>query len=100
MEWGTCGLVESACGRAEHSRVFWAISHAKLIDVRRGATSLADKSGNDGADAVAVAGMQLHAVDSDIVFMNSSHKNDANGVLMMFIRQSEAIARTFFESRS
>ena len=73
-------LADELSTRVHPVTVIWVMGHEKMIDVRRGRTSLADKSGNDGADALAVAGAELHAVDSDIILMSISRKKHAKDV--------------------
>ena len=46
---------------------------------------MADKHGNDGADVLAVAGAELHAVDKDIVAMSTGRREIAKKVHDMFI---------------
>ena len=57
---------------ALHSRVSevcvsWVKGHAKRVDIARGRTTEEDKKGNDGADALAVAGARMHRVPEDIL---------------------------------
>jgi len=47
--------------------VLWVKGHAKDIDVQRGRTTHEDKVGNDGADALAVAGAAAHRVPPEVV---------------------------------
>ena len=42
--------------------VSWVKGHAKQTDADRGRTTQEDRTGNDGADALAVAGVCLHQV--------------------------------------
>ena len=44
-----------------------------------------DKYGNDGADELAVAGAEQHPVDTDIVILSNSRKEQAKDVHRMFI---------------
>ena len=94
--WHSCGwsgehadlwtlLADELSTRVHPVTVIWVKGHAKMIDVWRGRTSLADKSGNDGADALAVAGAELHAVDSDIILTSISRKKQAKDAHMMFV---------------
>jgi len=57
---------------ALHSRVSevcvsWVKGHAKRVDIARWRTTEEDKKGNDGADALAVAGAHMHRVPEDIL---------------------------------
>ena len=70
--------------------VIWVMGHPKMIDVQRGRTRLIDKNGNDGADALAVAGAELHAVDADIVLTINLRKEYAKNVHIMFIEIVQA----------
>ena len=81
--WGL--LADELSNRVHPVTVIWVKGHAKMIDVQRGRTSLADKNGNDGADALAVAGAELHAVDPDIVLMSSLRRKYAKDAHSMFI---------------
>jgi hypothetical protein len=56
-----------------------------MIDVQRGRTTLADKVGNDGADKLAVAGAEQHAVDMEIIAASVLRKQHAKDVQHMFI---------------
>ena len=61
------------------------VNDATTIDVQRGRTTLLDKHGNDGADNLAVAGAQQHAVDEDIVLMSTARRECAKCVHRMFV---------------
>ena len=43
------------------------LGHARRVDVLKGGSTREDKFGNDGADALAVAGAASHAVPADVV---------------------------------
>ena len=80
------GLLAAELGtRAHPVTVAWVKGHAKMIDVQRGRTTLADKDGNDGADKLAVAGAEQHAVDSEIVIMSDLRREHGKEVHSMFI---------------
>lgn len=81
--WGL--LAAELNSRANPVSVSWVKGHAKMIDVQRGRTTLLDKDGNDGADALAVAGAAQHAIDTDIVSLSDLRKKRAKDVHRMFI---------------
>ena len=61
-------LIASALhSRVSEVRMSWVKGHAKRVDIARGRTTEYDKKGNDGADALAVAGARMHRVLADIV---------------------------------
>ena len=76
--------------RKHDVHVCWVLGHAKLVDVRRGRTSLIDKVGNDGADALAVAGAATHAVSSDIVECAALRRHVAMHVHAMMLAITKA----------
>ena len=49
-------LADEIRSRPTTVKVSWVKGHAKQIDIDRGRTTHEDKHGNDGADALAVAG--------------------------------------------
>jgi ribonuclease HI len=53
--------------RAWDVHVSWVKGHTKEIDVKRGRTTREDKTGNDGADKLAVAGAAAHHVLPEVV---------------------------------
>ena len=70
---------------ALHSRVSevcvsWVKGHAKRVDIARGRTTEEDKKGNDGADALAVAGARTHRVPEDILLRACERKQVAKCV--------------------
>ena len=60
---------------------------ASRIDVKRQRTTHEDKIGNDGADALAVAGAAMHEVSAEIVAAASLRKRNAVHVQQMMVRQ-------------
>ena len=46
---------------------------------------MVDKAGNDGADELAVAGAEQHAVERDVVIMSNLRKERAKDVHRMFV---------------
>ena len=71
--------------RATDVSVTWVKGHAKAIDVKRGRTTHEDKIGNDGADALAVAGAAMHEVSAEIVAAASLRKRNAVHVQQMMV---------------
>ena len=64
----------------------WVIKgHAKAIDVARGRTRDEDQRGNDGADALAVAGAAMHQVSAEVVEAASTRKENAMHVQQMMV---------------
>ena len=59
--------------------------HAKQIDIDRGRTTEEDKKGNDGADALAVAGAQLHPVPTEVLEAAKNRKQWAICVQQMML---------------
>ena len=59
--------------------------HAKQIDIDRGRTTLEDKQGNDGADALAVAGAESHKIDLQMTEAASLRKLVAKQVQGMML---------------
>ena len=60
-------LASDLLARTSTVQVMWVKGHAKRIDVLRGRTTEEDKRGNDGADALAVKGADLHAVPAEVL---------------------------------
>ena len=71
--------------RATDVSVTWVKGHAKLIDVVRGRTTEEDKRGNDGADALAVAGAALHQVSPEVVAAANLRTHTALHVQQMMV---------------
>ena len=82
-------LASELSGRAHMVSVSWVLGHAKRIDVMRGRTSWEDKLGNDGADALAVAGAASHAAPVEVIASAKSRRLLALSVQAMML----AIAR-------
>ena len=61
------------------------MGHAKAIDVARGRTTREDKVGNDGADALAVAGAASHAVPSEVLDRAAERRHVAKSVHAMML---------------
>ena len=61
------------------------MGHAKAIDVARGRTTREDKVGNDGADALVVAGAASHAVPSEVLDRAAERRHMANSVHAMML---------------
>ena len=79
-------------------RVSWVKGHAKQLDIDRGRTTEEDKQGNDGADALAVAGAKLHEVPSEVLEAAKSRKLSAVVVQQMMLAVLKA--RLLAESTS
>ena len=60
-------------------------SHAKKIDIQRGRTTVEDKSGNDGADSLAVSGTILHLVLAEVVEAAQARKKHARSAHQMSV---------------
>ena len=71
--------------RATCVSVSWVEGHAKQVDVQRGYTTQEDKDRNDGADALAAAGANLHAVPSEVVEAARERKVWAKSVHSMTV---------------
>ena len=71
--------------RATCVSVSWVKGHAKQVDVQRGYTTQEDKDGNDGADSLAVAGANKHAVPSEVVEAARERKGWAKSVHSMMV---------------
>ena len=74
--------------------------HAKQIDVDRGRTTHEDKVGNDGADALAVAGANMHRATTEVVEAAKDRMRDAVSVqrMMLAILHARALAELAFQS--
>ena len=70
--------------------------HTKQIDIDRGRTTQEDKTGNDGADALAVAGALLHQVPAEVVTNARERRKMAVNVQRMMIK----ILQARFEAES
>ena len=64
--------------RATAVSVSWVKGHAKKCDIVRGRTTELDKWGNDGADALAVAGAALHSVTVPVEIVEAAKQRKAN----------------------
>ena len=64
--------------------------HAKRIDIERGRATVQDKWGNDGADALAVSGAQMHRVPDDIVQSARQRKFSAKVLQSMMVAVLQA----------
>ena len=71
--------------RVHEVSVSWVLGHAKRVDVWRGRCTWEDKHGNDGADALAVAGAAVHAVPTHIVECAHGRKHVAKNVHAMML---------------
>ena len=60
-------LGNELASRSSAVQVSWVMGHAKQVDIARGRCTKEDKAGNDGADALAVAGARLHAIPSEVL---------------------------------
>ena len=65
--------------------VSWVKGHATRFDVERGRTSEEDKKGNDGADALAVAGARMHQVPPEVLKAACERKRCAVNVQQMML---------------
>ena len=83
-------LAEEIKSRHTEVQVSWVKGHATRLDIQRGRSSQLDKWGNDGADALAVAGADMHCVPSELVQDARSRKAQAKIVQGMMIAVLEA----------
>ena len=81
--WNALAKELSSC--SSDVQVSWVKGHAKKIDVERGRTTEEDKLGNDGADALAVAGAKLHPVPSEVLGSARQRKQWATAVQQMMV---------------
>jgi ribonuclease HI len=72
--------------------VSWVKGHAKQIDVDRSRTTQEDKTGNDGADALAVAGACLQQVPAEVLVDARERKEMAVNIQRMMITILQARA--------
>ena len=88
--------------RATSVKVSWVKGHAKQIDIDRGRTTDEDKKGNDGADELAVAGANMHRIDSEVVDMARQRKVVARSVqrMMVAVLQARALAESASQSEA
>ena len=70
----------------------WVKGRAKQIDADRGRSTKEDKTGNDGADALAVAGACLHQVPAEVLTSACERKELAVNVQRMMIKILQARA--------
>jgi len=66
-------------------RIVKVKGHATREDVRRGRVEEADKTGNDGADELAVAAARSHAVPVEFVQAAAKRRSQAKAVQRMFL---------------
>ena len=86
--WNVLASELSSRGSAVH--VSWVKGHAKQVDIERGRTTEEDKLGNDGADALAVKGAQLHPVPSEVLESATQRKQWASAVQQMMVAVLQA----------
>ena len=89
-------LAAELCARQSIVLVSWVKGHAKQIDVDRGRTTEEDRTGNDGADALAVAGAGLHQVPAEVVADARERKQMAVNVQRMMV----SVLQARFEAES
>jgi len=78
-------LVEMRRHGADGARIVKVKGHATREDVRRGRVAEADKTGNDGADELAVAAARGHAVPPALVQAATKRRSHAKAVQQMFL---------------
>jgi ribonuclease HI len=78
-------LADELRTRATAVNVSWVKGHAKRVDIERGRTTEEDKWGNDGADALAVAGAAMHEVSAEVVAAARQRKEYARTVQRMMV---------------
>ena len=67
--------VDELMSRDSVVELSWVKGPATQLCVQRGRTSEEDKQSNDGADALAVAGAQMHQVPSEVLKCAHERKN-------------------------
>ena len=85
-------LAAELCARQSVVSVSWVKGHANQIDVDRSRTTQEDKTGNDGADALAVAGACLHQVPAEVLVDARERKEMAVNTSRMMINILQARA--------
>ena len=83
--------------RATNVCVSWVKGHATRVDAERGRTTEEDKTGNDGADALAVAGAALHTVSVEVVGSARQRRKCATSVQKMMLAVLKARLRAEHE---
>ena len=85
--------------RATAVAVSWVKGHAKQINIDRGRTTVEDKKGNDGADALAVAGANMHCAAPEVVEAARQRRDVAMSVQRMML-QARALAENAFQKEA
>ena len=70
---------------ADDVKIVKVKGHATREDVRRGRVAEEDKTGNDGADELAVAAARSHAVPAELVQAAATRRRQAKAVQQMFL---------------
>jgi ribonuclease HI len=78
-------LCREIASRAASVQVSWVKGHATKLDIDRGRSTEEDKEGNDGADGLAVAGAQLHAIPSEVLDAAKQRMHWAMNVQQMMV---------------
>ena len=78
-------LDKEFASRSSAVKVTWVKGHVKQIDVTRGRCTKEDKEGNDGADALARAGAQLHAIPAEVLEAAQQRRHWATSVQQMMV---------------
>jgi len=78
-------LGNELASRSSVVQVSWVKGHAKQVDITRGRSTKEDKEGNDGADALAVAGAKLHAIPSEVLEAARQRIHWATSVQQMMV---------------
>ena len=88
--------------RATAVVVSWVKGHAKQIDIDRGRTTKEDKEGNDGADALAVVGANMHCAAPEVVEAGRERRGVAMSVqrMMLAILHARALAKNAFQNEA
>ena len=82
---------------ASQVNVSWVKGNAQLVDIERGGTSNEDTLGNDGADALAVAGAHSHRVSAEVVTTAKRRKKEwavAVQRMMLFVMEARLAAES------
>ena len=76
--------------------------HAKQLDIDRGRITKEDKKGNDGADALAVAGANMHCAAPEVVEEAKQRMDVAISVqrMMLAILHARALAEVAFHNET
>ena len=84
------GSAEELGTRSTDVKVSWVKGHSTRTDVERGRTTDEDKRGNDGADALAVAGARMYSACPEVVSAARKRQKWAVSVQQMMLSVLQA----------